>query len=84
VSYIITKVEVGEEHLAFLDTSPLLKESGRSLKDDVDPAETNHPSETEEEGGADRLEERRRPVAPPLKGVSLLKLPFESHSPVAD
>lgn len=84
VSYIITKVEVGEEHLAFLDTSPLLKESGRSLKDDVDPAETNHPSETEEEGEGDRLEERRRPVAPPLKGVSLLKLPFDPLSPVAD
>jgi len=82
-SYVITKVDLGDEHLALLDASSQVKDASpgslESLESADSPAEDSA-SETAPESPA----ERRRPVAPTPRGVTLLKIPLETLAPKAD
>lgn len=82
-SYVITKVEIGDEHLALLDATPVSSESSRAVSDDVGPVEENSSEPAEDRGNASQGE-RRRPVAPTPKGVSFIKRPIDSLTPASN
>lgn len=72
-SYVITKVEIGDDHLALLDATSVSGKGRQAISDDVDTGEPVAPGVAEEGENGSRGE-RRRPVAPTPKGVSFLKI----------
>jgi len=78
-SFVITKVEIGDEQLALLDSAPMSSKVKPAISDDVDTSDSKV-SDILEEIDRDAPRERRRPVAPTPKGVSLLRRSLEPLS----